>query len=153
MGEYIYPLQSNINYSIRKIQSRLKKKLGLKVIASIEKSTLFYINFNIKLDIDKSVVIVSFESVNQDENTIISIVTDWLSTEVEEEDETEYCPNCGSKRIFNYTLDSDWSYGSGSYTQINEDKCYPEEEQNLDGSDRPDIDFNHCRCCDHTWFD
>lgn len=63
--------------------------------------------------------------------------------------ETEYtCPNCGSKRIFLFRLDSDWASGAGNYEPVNDEQYYTKEELNYDSFDRPDIEVFHCLDCD-----
>jgi len=61
------------------------------------------------------------------------------------------CPYCGSHKIFQFRLDSDWAYGSGDYNHINDDKYYTEEELNYDSFDRPDIEVYHCGDCGHLF--
>ena len=61
------------------------------------------------------------------------------------------CPNCNSRKIFNLRIDSDWFYGGGDYTPVNDKEDYTEEEWNFDASERPDIDLYHCRKCGLLW--
>ena len=61
------------------------------------------------------------------------------------------CPYCGSHKIFQFRLDSDWAYGSGDYNHVNDHKYYTEEELNYDSFDRPDIDVYHCGDCGHIF--
>ena len=61
------------------------------------------------------------------------------------------CPECNSKRVFIFRLDSDWGEGMGDYYTINDEECYPKEEYQLDSYDRPDIHVCHCRECGHIW--
>ena len=61
------------------------------------------------------------------------------------------CPKCGSKKIFRFKLDSDWSYGLGMYEPVNERENYTDTEYRYDACDRPDIDLCHCRSCDALW--
>lgn len=64
---------------------------------------------------------------------------------------TTQCPECGSKRICLFRLDSDWAYGCGDYHTVNDDKFYTEEELKFDGCDRPDIEVYHCLDCNKLY--
>jgi len=58
------------------------------------------------------------------------------------------CEKCGSKKLFSLRIDSDWSYGTGDYYPVNEDKYYTEEELQYEAIGRPDINIYHCLDCD-----
>ena len=57
------------------------------------------------------------------------------------------CPKCKSKKIFRYSLDSDWSR-SMYYRPANDEELYTEDELE---SKAPDIDVYHCLECDHLF--
>lgn len=61
------------------------------------------------------------------------------------------CPYCGSHKIFQFRLDSDWATGCGDYNSVNDDKYYTEEELNYDSFDRPDIEVYQCGDCGHLF--
>jgi hypothetical protein len=66
---------------------------------------------------------------------------------VTKNDSITKCPGCDSVQVFVCRIDSDWGSGVGDYTKVNDNEHYPEEQQNLDSFDKPDIYFKHCRNC------
>lgn len=61
------------------------------------------------------------------------------------------CPECGSKKVFLFRLDSDLGNGMGDYNPVNDQAEYTDEEWKMDACDRPDIELFHCLQCDHLW--
>ncbi len=61
------------------------------------------------------------------------------------------CPKCESRKVFYLRIDSDWGYGAGDYSILNDEKYYTKEELNYDACDRPDISLFHCVECNHMW--
>ena len=61
------------------------------------------------------------------------------------------CPRCGGHKVFLIRIDSDWGYGIGDYTPVNDREFYTDEEWEMDACDRPDIEVFHCRECQHIW--
>jgi hypothetical protein len=54
------------------------------------------------------------------------------------------CSKCGSKRLFNVRIDSDWGNG-GDFTRVNENEYY--ESSDPESYDHIDISFTICLEC------